>query len=81
MTETAAKRPGRPRKHSDTQAKVKAWRAKQTGYRLDGYVDSKAHWRLKVLAKSWECSLSGVIERLAIEADENYSDLLFPDQE
>ncbi len=81
MSESNTKRAGRPRKHSDAQTKIKAWRAKQTGHRLDGYVDSKAHWRLKALAKAWECSLAGAVERLAVEADNKYSDILFPDEE
>lgn len=46
---------------------------------LDGYVGSSASWRLKKLSEEWECSLAGVIERLVLEADEKYSDILFPE--
>lgn len=79
MAETKMKRPGRPRKYEDAQARVMAWRKKQTGRRLDGYVNSNASWRLTKLANAWGCSIAGVVERLAIEADERYSGILFPE--
>ncbi len=71
------KRPGRPRKHENQQERVKSWRAKQEGRRLDGYVNSSASWRLKKLAEAWGLSIAGVVERLTVEADEKYSPILF----
>jgi uncharacterized protein YceH (UPF0502 family) len=70
------KRAGRPRQHKDEKSRVKAWRSKQTGSRLDVYVHRSASWRLKKLAKTWGCSLAIVVERLAMEADERYGDIL-----
>lgn len=81
MTETTEKRRGRPRKHQDPQDRVTAWRKKQEGRRLDGYIDSPASWRLTRLAEAWGCSLAGAVERLVLEADERYSDILFPETE
>ncbi len=77
MTET--KKPGRPRKHQDAKAKVKAWRKNQKGRRLDGYISNSASWRLQRLADKWECSLAGAVERLVMEADEQYRNILFPE--
>lgn len=76
MTETK-RGPGRPRKYPDQRAKIRAWRADQTSHRVDLYLQSSAYWRLKKLAEIWDCSLAGAVERLAIEADEKYEDLLF----
>ncbi|EKD33689.1 MAG: hypothetical protein ACD_75C02624G0005 [uncultured bacterium] len=78
MAETAEKRRGRPRIHQDPQDRMKAWRQKQEGRRLDGYVSSSASWRLHRLAEVWNCSLSAAVERLALEADERYEEILFP---
>jgi hypothetical protein len=60
---------------------VKAWRKKQEGRRLDGYVSSSASWRLDDLSKAWNCSMAGVVERLILEADEKYRDILFHETE
>lgn len=79
MEET--KKPGRPRKHADEKARVQAWRRKQEKRRLDMYVDSSASWQLDRLAKEWNCSVAGVVERLIMEAGEKggkYEDVLFP---
>jgi len=73
------KRRGRPRKHKDETAKVQAWRKKQEGRRLDGYINSSASWRLKRLSEVWGCSLAMAVERLVLEADDKYSDILFPE--
>lgn len=81
MTEVAEKRRGRPRIHQDPQGRVKAWRQKQEGRRLDGYVNSSASWRLKRLAEVWGCSVAAAVERLALEADGKYSDILFQETE
>jgi len=78
---TEAKKRGRPRKHKDERAKVQAWRKKQEGRRLDGYINSSASWRLKRLSEVWDCSLAGAVERLALEADTMYPDILFPETE
>ena len=75
------KRPGRPRKHKDQAGKVGAWRRKQEGRRLDGYVNASASWRLQKLAETWGCSLSAAVERLILEADEKYESILFPETE
>ncbi len=81
MTETTKKGKGRPRIHRDPQDRVKAWRKKQEGRRLDVYVSPSASWRLHRLAEVWGCSLAGAVERLALEADDKYSDILFPETE
>ena len=80
MTDETSKRRGRPKIHKDPQARVKAWRAgqKKEGSRLDGYINDSASWRLRRLAKVWGCSLAGAVERLVIESDEKYHDILFP---
>jgi hypothetical protein len=46
---------------------LKAWHKNQTGRRLER------------LAKAWDCSMSAAVERLIMEADKNYSDILFPE--
>ena len=69
--------PGRPRKHADPRSKIRTWRNDQTSHRVDLYLQSAAHWRLIKLAEIWGCSMAGAVERLAIEADEKYGDLLF----
>lgn len=63
------------------QGRVKAWRQKQEGRRLDIYVSNSASWRLKRLAEVWGCFLAGAVERLALEVDEKYSEILFPETE
>jgi hypothetical protein len=80
MTEKK-KGPGRPRKYADQRVKTMLWRAKQESKRVDLYLNAKAAWRLDKLAKEWECSRAGAVERLLVEADEKYRDILFPDQE
>ncbi len=80
MIERKVKR-GRPRKHADQKTKIRVWRKKQEGIRLDGYVNSSASWRLKKLSKEWSCSLAGVVERLVLEADEKYYNIVFPETE
>ena len=81
MEEIIEKRAGRPRLHDSGKGRVKAWRRKQTGRRLDGYIESPASWRLKRLADAWGCSLAGAVERLVMEADDRYKDILFPETE
>ena len=83
MTDETSKRRGRPRIHTDPQARVKAWRAgkKQEGRRLDGYINDSASWMLRRLAKEWGCSMSAAVERLVLESKEKYDDILFPDSD
>jgi len=82
-TEAEKKRPGRPKKHESDQARVQAWRQdkRHSGRRLDCHVNDSASWRVKRLAKVWGCSMGAVVERLILEADEKYSDILFPETE
>jgi hypothetical protein len=79
MTEISSKRKGRPSVHKDSQSRVKAWRGKQEGRRLDGYINNSASWRLQKLAKVWGCSLAAAVERLILESDEKYHEVLFPE--
>lgn len=72
---------GRARIHTDEKAKMQAWRKKQEGRRLDGYIDNSASWRLQRLSEAWNCSMSSAIERLIMEADNKYNSILFPETE
>jgi hypothetical protein len=72
---------GRPRKYADDAKRVQAFRKRmlEKGRRIDGYVSYSASWRLEKLAKAWGCNMGQVIERLLMEADERYGDVLFPE--
>jgi hypothetical protein len=72
---------GRPRKFETPADRVQAYRQRQEGRRLDGYINNSASWRLQRLAQTWNCSLSAAVERLILEADEQYQDILFPERE
>jgi hypothetical protein len=74
------KHSGRPRKHESDKARVQAWRKEKraSGRRLDCFINDQASWRLSLLAQSWDCSISGAVERLILEADTKYPDILFP---
>jgi len=52
-------------------------RAERT--RIDGWISSSASWRLKKLAAAWGVSRGAVIDRLLLEADSRYQEILFPD--
>ncbi len=67
--------------HKVPKDRVKAYRRKQEGRRLDGYVNSSACWRLKKLAGAWGLPLAAVVERLKAEADEKYRDIWFPEMQ
>ena len=54
-------------------------RRRREGTRLDVYVSDKASWRLTALAKAWGCSRGDVVDRLLLESDERYEDVLFPE--
>jgi len=77
---TEPRKAGRPKKHATAADRVNHYRRqkKAEGQRLDVFICTKASWRLAALAKSWSCSPGKVIERLILEADEKYSDILFP---
>lgn len=74
------KRVGRPRKHESDKARARSWRKEKmaSGRRLDLHVGDQASWRVKRLAQAWGCSLSAAVERLILESDTRYSDVLFP---
>ena len=77
------KRRGRPRIHKDDSARVKAWREekKHSGRRIDAWIDDSASWRIVKLAKAWKLPVGKAVERLILEADKEYLDILFPDTE
>ncbi len=62
--------------------RVKRFRQRQKGERtrMEAYLSPKASWRLKKLAAAWKVSRPAAIERLILEADERYQEILFPDQ-
>jgi hypothetical protein len=70
MEEVIEKQAGRPRLHDSGKGRVKAWWRKQTGRRLDGYIESPESWRLQRLAETWGCFIAGAVERLVMEADD-----------
>lgn len=49
------------------------------GRRLHIHICTKASWRITMLSKVWGCSRGQAIERLILEADSRYEDILFPD--
>lgn len=75
------KKKGRPKTHEHDRDRVRDYRRrkKAAGRRLDVFVSSKASWRLTALAKAWDCSLGTAIERLILEADQKYEEILFPE--
>lgn len=81
MKNTDKRRPGRPRKYQDAAERVQAFRKRKLndGRRFDIYISGKASWRLTTLSKAWGCSRGDVIDRLLMEADHRYEDILFPE--
>lgn len=83
MTEkkTETKKRGRPRLHKNDADRIKHYRKQKQaeGRRLDIYIDSQASWRLTAFSKAWGCSMGKVVERLLMEADDRYDDILFPE--
>ena len=79
--EPETKKRGRPRKHQSDADRVKAFRKRQQadGHRIDAYINTHASWRLTALSKACDSSMGRVIERLLLEADERYQDVLFPE--
>ena len=60
--------------------RVQRYRQRKREYtRLDVHIQPRASWRLKRLAKAWGVSRARVIDRLLLEADEKYREVLFPD--
>lgn len=74
------KKNGRPRVHEDGVARQRAYRAKQREdhTRIDAYIEASASWRLDRLAGAWNVSRGGAIQRLLMEADDRYEEILFP---
>lgn len=74
---------GRPRIHDTDAKRVQAYRKRmlEKGRRLDGYVSYSASWRLEKLAKAWGCSMGQVMERLLMEANDRYGDILLLETE
>lgn len=77
---------GRPKTRetpSTSAERMTAFRQRKRGdsRRVDVYLGAKASWRLSALAEAWECNRSEVIERLLLEADERYREILFTEAE
>lgn len=74
------KKKGRPKKHEQAKDRVNDYRQRKQseGRRLDIFVNSQASWRVSALAKAWGCSRGAAIERLILEADQTYENILFP---
>jgi len=74
---------GRPRKYEKgSKAEcVKAFRKRRSKecWRHDVYISYSAHHRLVSLAKAWDCIPSKAIERLILEAEQRYKDIMFPE--
>jgi hypothetical protein len=51
------------------------------GRRYDIYLPTKASWRLSKLSQAWGCSPSVAVERLVMEAEGRYHDILFHEVE
>lgn len=76
------KKKGRQRIHANGAEKIKAWRKKNKELvRHDIYITPSATWRIKALAKAWSCTPAKVIERLTMEADSKYENILFPEND
>ncbi len=74
---------GRPRKEATCSNAecVKAFRKRRSEecWRHDVYISYSAHHRLVSLTKAWGCTPAKAIERLIMEADEKYQEILFHD--
>ncbi len=85
MTEDTEKKKGRgrPRKEATRSNAecVKAFRKRRSkeGWRHDVYISYSAHHRLVSLTKAWGCTPSKAIERLILEAEQEYKDIMFPE--
>lgn len=79
--ETKKRCRGRPRKYAVDTERVQAFRRrkKSDGRRVDAYIGTGASWRLAALSKAWGCSIGEVIERLLLESDQKYENILFPE--
>ena len=71
---------GRPRKYNNDAIKISIWRKRASldKRRIELSINHSASWRLEALAQEWDVSRSAVIERLIMEADERYQNILFP---
>ena len=74
------KRRGRPKVHDSVAGRVEAYRQRRRaeGRRSEIYLSDSASWRLLTLSKAWGCNRSKAVDRLIMEADERYRDILFP---
>lgn len=81
VSETKKKSPGRPRKFETDNDRMKAFRRRKNKelYRIDIYVSYSANNRIEALSKAWGCSKGEVVNRLVLEADQRYEDILFPE--
>jgi hypothetical protein len=69
-------------KGDSSTLRVQRYRQRKREYtRLDIFIQPRASWRLKKLAKAWGVSRAKVIDRLILEADGRYREILFPDLE
>jgi len=80
-TSSEPKKRGRPKKHQSDVDRVNDYRKRKTsdGRRFDVYISTQASWRLTALSKAWGCSRGSAIERLLMEADNQYEGILFPE--
>lgn len=75
------KKKGRQRIYANGAEKIRAWRKKNELNRFDIYITPSATWRINALAKAWSCTPAKVIERLTMEADSKYENILFPEND
>jgi len=85
MTDTTEKKRGRgrPRKYADNDsaARVRDYRKRMNKEttRYDIYIGISASNKITRLAKQWDYTISQAIEKLILEADLKYKDILCPD--
>ena len=74
-------KPGRPRKYKDNAQRQRAFREKQRhkSERFDIYLSEAAAWRVQELVVAWNSTSAKVIERLILEATEQYREILLPE--
>lgn len=74
---------GRVKVFENSGERLKAFRKKKKAEdlrKVEVFISPSASWRLAVLAKAWRVSKSGVVERLLLEADQRYRDIIFEDK-
>ena len=77
------KKKGRPKVHDQARDRVRAFRGRKQaeGKRLDIFVNTKAICSITAFSKAWGCSISSVVERLIMLANEEYKLDLLPETE